>query len=218
MFLMRQEVYLSINGNNINNILSWIERHPIIAGSVICVITTGGGFFWYKFRKRKHIKQTQVEASIGFYARILLQLGNLRVWLEEKNLLEVCEMKNGNIYSLIYNADTLTSEFPSFDAPNEVELNELKELVLQLEKTLVDAESNVYPKNADKKTWYDSQHIVVQFCNFIKQDTRHYSTNKTMYESEENYGEYKHIVKCKEFITAMDYIQSCIEEEMTELI
>ena len=207
MFL--KVVYLCANGhNNIYNIFSCIENHPVTVGVLTAVITS---WFWL----RNFIRQKRAEAFFGFYAQIMLQLKNLYIWLDEKELLDVSDPKNGNVYALMYNATTLIDGSSNFKVPNNVELCELEKLVSKLEDTLMNSDNNVYPKNVgnDKKLWYDSQAVLFSFCNFIKQDSMHHCTNITQYKSGENKDKYKHMVKCEELINAMEDIQSFIEEE-----
>jgi len=185
------------------SILSWVESHPVTVGVGTAVIA--GSLWFYKF-----IKQKQAEALFGFYMRLTFQLKNLRTWLNDKNLLELENSDKGNIYTLIYSNDTKRYVCSGFHAPNDNELEEIKELTQELEKTLIKSYNNVYPKISDKKKWYDQQLVLFKFCKFIKNKSLHGCTSKPQDEDKEP----EHITKCRELINAMDYIQGAIENEL----
>ena len=207
MFLI-SGLCFSLCGNTIKCILSWIEGHPVLLGGFTTV--TFGSFWFHRF-----LKQKRAEAFFGFYARLLLQLKSLDVWLNEESLLNIdCEnVKQGNIYALLYEQETLREICPGFHDLKPNKLNDLKKLASQLRSTLLESENNVYPKKSNKKSWYDSQHILFLFCDFIEQDSLRKTINKPIYDSGNNSGKYKHIVRCHELINAISYIQSSIDNE-----
>jgi len=205
MFL--KAAYLYSNGHNNIHIFSWIEKHPVTVGVLTIVITS---WFWW----RNFLKQKRAEAFLGFYSQIMLQLKNLRLWLDEKNLLNVDTPEAGNVYALMYNDTVLINNSKIKHSPSDQEVTELTVLVSQLEETLLKSENNVYPKSANKnkKLWYDSQAILFSFCDFIKQKSMHHCINVPQYTSGDNKDQYKHIVKCNELRMAMMHIQDYIEK------
>ena len=208
-------VCFSLNGNTIKYALYWIEKHPVLMGVITTImgviITVIIGSFWF----RKFLRQKRAEAFFGFYARLLLQLNSLQVWLNEKELLNTDSnnIKQGNIYALMYNPATLNEVCPGFHDLSTDDLSDLKKLTLQLKNTLLESENNVYPKHSQKKSWYNSQLILFLFCDFIEQDSLRKNISHPKYDSGDNSGNYKHIVKCNELIIAMNSIQSSINSE-----
>lgn len=68
-------------------------------------------------------------------------------------------------------------------------------------------DNNVYPQGSDPKEWYESQHILFDFCEFLENEAYHQRTNKELGDGE---SEPKHIIKCRLLINAMDNIQNSI--------
>lgn len=202
------EACFMLFGNTVQHIFTWIEGHPVLIGIATTVFLGSFGF-------RKFIKQKRAEAFFGFYARLLLQLKSLQSWLDEKELLNTDEDKSllGNIYALMYNPAALDEACPGFRDLNESELNDLKGLVLQLRKTLIESENNVYPKHSSKELWYESQQVLYLFCDFIEQDGLRKKESKYKYDKGINEGKFKHMVKCDELKTAIHTIQSFISKE-----
>ena len=203
MFLVTMAVSQSI-WNTIDCIFSWIEDHSVMV-EVITAITVGS--LWF----HKFLMQKRAEAFFGFYARLMLLLKSLRTQLDDKNLLEINDPKNGNIYTLIYDVGTQKKECAGFHVPSDEELEVLKELASELRKTLSESDNNVYPKTSDKTKWYNSQQVLFEFCEFIERDNLHGNTNIANIPSENN--EYKHTMKCQKLVAAMNYIQASIENE-----
>ena len=201
MFL--DEVSFKSMMNVINCILSWTENHPVTVGVVTAV--TAGSLWFYKF-----ISQKRAEALFGFYARLMFLLQSLRTWLDDQNLLEVGKPEMGNIYALIYNNVQRQKACAGFHAPSDKELEDIKGLALQLEKTFTESNNNVYPKSTDRREWYRQQQVLFNFCEFIKYSSmRGYLSQ----EKDEN-KKHEHIIKCEELIEAMNFILCSIENEL----
>ena len=183
------------------NIFSLIESHPETMGVVIAMLL--GSLWFYKYKRKK-----RADASFGFYPQLLLNLRSLRTFLEERNWLEVVDISKGNIYTLLYHIDTIKVVAPAFSAPDDIALDGIKKITSDLKSTIHGTENNVHPKGSDKKQWYDSQQIIFDFCNFIDQNGARGKI--TMPQNEKN--EYKHIKKCRELISAMEYIEQSIED------
>ena len=63
-------------------------------------------------------------------------------------------------------------------------------------------------KKEIKKKWYESQHIILSFCNFLeKEELKH------IYSDMNRTDKPIHITKCEELVNAMDYIIYAIEHE-----
>jgi len=209
MFLILNNAYYCLIGNNnsICSILSFIETHPVLMGGLI--IVPGGLLWWQKF-----IRQKRAEAFFGFYTQLLLQIKNLRSYLEEKNWLDE---NGGNIYALMYIANVI-NDFSVSQSNEDLELTHLCSLVTELKKTLLESDNNVYPKVSSifyifkkeevddvKKSWYDSQATILSFCNFILNKNEYHKIDSNNYK-------YNHTIKCIKLIEAMDTLQSLIEE------
>jgi len=184
-----------------NSIFSWIESHSVTAGIITTAII--GSLWFYKF-----LRQKRAEAFFGFYARLMLQLKSLRAWLDEKDLLEIDNTVKGNIYALIYDDNTRQTVCNAFHILSDEEFEEVKELALQLKRTLVESENNVYPKASDRTKWYNNQQVLFEFCNFIERGSMRKNTNIPTENSE-----YKHTIKCRKLVDAINYIQASIENE-----
>jgi len=186
-------------------IIHFIEDNPVTLALL-------GTFITSYFCFGNFIKQKRAEAFFGFYTQLLLHIKKMRTWLEEQNFLEIDDFQKGNIYAIIFNKNTLNHEFPGFvNKINPNVLDEIKEIISPLEKIIIESNNNVYPKSAEKKKkiWYDSQAVLLSFCELIKHQSVHYQINELKNKS----GEYRHIAKCKEFIQAMNEIQDLIEKE-----
>jgi len=164
------------------------------------------GTLWF----RKFLKQRRAEAFFGFYSSLMLQIKSIRVWLEEKDMLKV-GTQDGNIYAHMYVPGLEKDESLLFQRLEDKQFDELNELLKDLKELLLKSENNVYPKGFKKKLWYESQHTLLTFCNFIALGSMREDTNIPKYSNGNNSGQYKHIVKCKELIAAMDSIQTSIE-------
>lgn len=161
------------------------------------------GSLWF----RKFIRQKRAEAFFGFYAKLSLCLKSLRTKLEENGQLNVLDAKAGNIYSLIYAKNDIKTICPSYKEPNEKELQLYQKTASTLKEILLNTENNVYPRGSKRQEWYESQHIIFLFCEFLEKEEYWYTTNKE-FDSEDN--EYKHMKKCKMLINAMNCIQGSI--------
>lgn len=197
-------IILQYIGDAIRCILSWIESYSVTVMIITALITSS---LWF----RKYLKQRRAEAFFGFYTQLLLRLKSLREWLEEKKLLEINNIANGNIYALIYVKEKQQEICAGFYEPSNGTFDELKELVSPLKLTLLESENNVYPKGSKRSEWYNCQQTLLGFCEFIEHESRRKNTNIVEVSSENI--EYKHTMKCRELIAAMDKIQASIEKE-----
>ena len=196
MFLECLSSFLHI----IECVLCYIENNSVLVGVITSVIASS---LWL----RKFLRQKRAEAFFGFYAKLSLHLKALQTRLEEKGLLNVSKPEAGNIYSLLYTKDSVKDFCPSFTELSDKDLVPFQTLAKEIKKTLLDTDSNVYPPKADRKQWYESQHILFSFCDFLENSEYHYMTNKRTSEGE---TEDKHIVKCKLLVEALNYIQNSI--------
>lgn len=184
-------------------VLNFIEEYSEIFW---IIITVAGGSLWLN----KFLKQKRAEAFFGFYTQLSMQLKDLRTRLEEKGRLETSDPQKGNIYSLIYEekyAEKVSTSYPKID---ERELNAYLIAAAAIEKTLLDTDSNVYPKSAKQREWYNSLHIVFSFCEFLIHKEYQHTTNESNNGSTD---EAKHITKCKLLVSAIDYILNSIKRE-----
>jgi len=185
-------------------IFSWLEDHSGIIGIITAIIA---GSLWF----RKYLMQKRIEAFFGFYARLLLQLKGLKSLLDAYGLLQNRRPRYGNIYILLYSGDIPIIKFNAFPMPSENLLEDLKRLASQLKNTLIESENNVYPKISEKVRWYDSQHTLFEFCEFLEFESMRGITNIL-----KKGGEYKHVIKCRNLINAMNYIEESIEKEISD--
>lgn len=194
-------VYCHPPQNIIECILSFIENHPVSVGVLTSVLASS---LWL----RKFLKQKRAEAFFGFYSKLSLRLKTLQVMLEENGQLDIS--KSGNIYSLIYLENCIDEICPGYKLPDEPELELYKIAAKELKDILLNTENNVYPPGSKRKKWYDSQHILFLFCEFLENEAYWHSTNKYYEEKGDGSREPKHIIKCKLLIEAMNYIQDSI--------
>ncbi len=194
-------VYIYASLHIIECVLSFIENNSVLVGVITSVIVSS---LWL----RKFIRQKRAEAFFGFYARLSLCLKALQTNLEDKELLNVSDSKKGNIYSLIYIDDYIKDVCPSFTVLTEDELKVYKNFAIEIEEILLNTDNNVYPKKANTKKWYESQHILFSFCEFLKNKEYHHTTNIAVSEGS---TEPKHIEKCKALVEAINFIQVSID-------
>lgn len=193
-------VYCNTQQNLIEFILLFVEEHSVLVGIITSVITST---LWL----RKFLKQKRAEAFFGFYAKLSIRLKALQSTLEENGQLNISEPRVGNIYSLIYIKDFVKTACPSYTPPTDKELKLYKTASKELKDILLNTENNVYPPKSKRKKWYESQHILFSFCEFLENDAYQHTTNE-QYARGEN--EPKHITKCRALIDAIDYIQDSI--------
>ena len=186
-------------GNALLDVLSWVEGHSVIVGLITAAVVSS---LWF----RSFLRQRRAEAFFGFYARLMLQLSRLDTWLQAKGMLNVDHPENGNIYSYMYVADTRTKVCEAFHPLDDIEMKELCDFTSDLREILLQSENNVYPKRIKKQLWYDSQQVLVAFCDFVELDSMRGKTNEPLSDSKEC----KHVVKCRELITAIESIRSLI--------
>lgn len=183
-------------------VLSFIEDHSVLVGVLTSLLASS---LWL----RKFLRQKRAEAFFGFYSKFSLRLKALQDILEENGQLNVTKPENGNIYSLIYLKDYINKICPGYKEPDKDELSLYKTAAKELKAILLNTENNVYPPGAKRKEWYDSEHIIFSFCEFLENEACRNSTNIAFEEGTEE-KEPKHIVKCKLLIKAMENIQSSI--------
>lgn len=193
-------VCISKDKHIIECILCFIEENPVSVGIVTSMIV---GSLWF----RKYIRQKRAEAFFGFYAKLSLCLKSLRTKLEENGQLNISDVKAGNIYSLIYVEDDIKNICPSYKKPNEKEIQLYQAAAKEIKGILLNTENNVYPHGSKRDEWYESQHIIFLFCEFLESAEYWHTTNK---EFDSGDKEYKHIRRCKLLIDAMDCIQESI--------
>lgn len=194
-------IYCSSKQSIIQFVLRFIEEHSGLVGIITSVIVSS---LWLT----KFIKQKRAEAFFGFYAKLSLRLKALQILLQEKDQLNISNAEAGNIFSLIYLKDYILDACPGYKIPTDEELELYKVAAKELKDILLNTENNVYPPGAKRKKWYESQHILFSFCEFLGNNAYQHTTNE---EFINNQNEYKHIVKCTLLVNAINYIQKSIE-------
>jgi len=153
----------------------------------------------------------RVEASFGLYTQLLINIKNLQLWLDERELLEINDPNKGNIYTLIYESRTQKKVCSAFKKPSDEQLEGIKNLASQLKKTINESKYNVYPKVSEKERWYNSQILLLEFCEFLEDENKRENTNIAKISGENS--EYKHIVMCRNLVNAMNYIKESIKKD-----
>lgn len=148
------------------NFLDYIENHAVFIGIITAVLSSC-------FFVRKYIKEKRAEAFFDFYTILWLRLKNLKEYLNEYKQLDFSNNK-GNIFSLLYIEDKILVFCPGYKELNRDEQCVVVESAIELKKCILESNCNVYPKRAIKKKWYESQHIILSFCNFLeKEELKH---------------------------------------------
>ena len=186
--------------NIIEHILLFIENHSVLVGVVVSLLTST---FWL----RKFLRQKRAEAFFGFYSKLSLRIKSLQKRLEEAGQLNTSSYENGNIYSLIYVKSYIREICPGYRIPEDDDLKPLQAAATELKNILLDSNNNVYPRGSNRQRWYESQHIIFLFCEFLENSAFWHITNKS--QTNEN-GDPRHIELCKSLVSAMNYIQSSI--------
>ncbi len=186
----------------IEHILCFIEENSELMKIITSLIA---GSFWF----RKFINQKRAEAFFGFYAKLSLHLKALQTRLEENGQLNVSDHKAGNIYSLIYINDYIKTACPSYKSLDSQELSLYKKKAGELKNLLLNTEINVYPQGTKRKEWYKNQQILFEFCEFLENEEYQHITDE---DFDENENEYRHIVKCKALVSAINGIQESINK------
>lgn len=186
----------------IEYILSFIENHSVLVGIITAVIT---GSLWF----RKFLKQKRAEAFFGFYNRLSLRLKTLYSLLNDKDQLNIVNDQKGNIFSLLYTESFISKACPAYNMPDDEELSVYRAAAKELKKILLETNHNVFPKGACQEKWYDCQYTIFSFCEFLEHEKFRHNTNNS---GRSNTGEPKHIVKCRELVEAINYIQKAIEQ------
>ncbi len=194
-------VYCAPPQNIIEYIFQIIEDNSVLVGVLTSVIA---GSLWL----RKFLRQKRAEAFFGFYAKLSLRLKVLQTTLNENGQLNILNPDAGNIYSLAYLDECYSKVCKSYKEPGEKERKLYVDAAKELKKILLETDHNVYPLGSNKKKWYESQYVLFSFCEFLEHIESIIKTNKT--ETED--GKLKHIVKCKEVVDAINYIQESIEK------
>jgi hypothetical protein len=208
MFLTETEItfYQSV-GDIVNCVFSWLENHSGIIGIIVIIIT--GSLWSYKF-----LMQKRTEAFFGFYTRLYFQLKSLKSLLDDHDLLEIKSSDIGNIYSLLYIDSIRHEACEYFNKPSSKLFNDIKRLASQIKNTLTESESNVYPNASERKKWYDSQYVLFEFCEFLENDSKREITSKAKVAGENS--KFKHTVKCRKLINAINYIKKSINDVITD--
>lgn len=191
----------ALHQNKVECIFQFIENHSVLVSIITSVIVSS---LWL----RKFIKQKRAEAFFGFYAKLSLRLKALETMLRERGQLNISDIEAGNIFSLIYLENFILTVCPSYKEPDGKELELYQTAATELKDILLKTENNVYPPGSKRKEWYESQHILFSFCEFLENEAYWHVTNEKFANNED---EAKHIIKCKLLIKAMDYIQKSIE-------
>ena len=152
--------------------------------------------------------QKRAEAFFGFYAKLSLRLKSLQARLTENGQLNITDKEAGNIYSLIYLENYIKTACPGYKQPEKGELEAYAAAAVELKKLILETDNNVYPPRAKRKKWYESQHIIFSFCEFLEKEEYRHTTNQEYANGED---EPKHMVKCKVLVEAMNYIQESID-------
>lgn len=194
-------VYYTPPQNIIEYIFQIIEDNSVLVGVLTSVIA---GSLWL----RKFLRQKRAEAFFGFYAKLSLRLKVLQTTLNENGQLNILNPDAGNIYSLTYFDECYSKACKSYKEPGEKERKLYVDAAKELKKILLETDHNVYPLGSNKKKWYESQYVLFSFCEFLEHIDSIIKSNKT--ETED--GKLKHIVKCKELVEAINYIQESIEK------
>ena len=181
-------------------VLDYIEDNSVLVGVITSVIVSS---LWL----RKFLRQKRAEAFFGFYAKLSLYLRSLQARLDERSLLNTEISEAGNIYSLIYTKETIADFCPSFHMPSDEDLKYFTNIAEEIQQTLLNTESNVYPPKSDRKKWYESQHTLFSFCDFLKRsECQHITNTRTAKGKTED----THIEKCKLLVDAINYILDSI--------
>lgn len=189
----------------VKSIFSFIEDYPVTVGIIISAIV---GSLWF----RTFLMQKRAEASFGFYTVLTLRLKCLYTLLKEHDLLNASDSEKGNIYSLIYSEDCLKKFCPAFNEPSEEAIESIHRLSTEIKEILLNADCNIYPYRTNKEQWYQSQYMLLSFCDFmdcIKNKERYCKVNTRRSDGE---FEDKHIVKCKHLVESIDYLQEAIHK------
>lgn len=197
MFLTRFKLFMQI----IARVLQFIEDHPVLIGTITSMTV---GSLWL----RRLLQQKRAEAFLGFYAKLSLQLRNLKARLEENGHLNVSDADAGNIYSLIYTDECINTICPRFSTPNAEQLKFYREAAIRVEDILLETEHNVYPLHSDRKKWYECQYIVLSFCEYLENIDAF--KNKVNLPPSNNEVAPKHVLRCKLVVNAIDYILESI--------
>jgi hypothetical protein len=182
-------------------ILDFVNNYTNLAGVIISLFTAT---VWFQ----KYIKQKRAEAFFGFYAELSFRIKSFRLLLEERGQLDVSNSQNGNIYALIYKKDKIVEVCPAYSEPNEYMLNIYKEEAKDLKNLLVSTKENVYPKWCKRNEWYDNLQIIFSFCEFLEREI-FYQTNVS---DSEDKKECKHMIKCRELVDALNYIEKAVSK------
>lgn len=204
--------------------LQFIEENTVFVGIITSIIVSS---LWF----RKYIKQKRAEAFFGFYAKLSLCLKSLQTRLIDKGQLNISNPDDGNIYSLIYVKDFIKSACPSYMTPTENDLELYKAYAKELKNILLETDNNVYPLGSKRRKWYESQHVLFSFCEFLENESNQHTTNekfpkkKRSILTEDKYknkcvikciskykAKYKskHMTKCKSLVRAINYILKSI--------
>lgn len=201
-----------------DNVFNFIETHSVLVGIITAIVTSS---LWL----RKYINQKRAEAFFDFYTQLLLKTKYLKCKLTDFSQIDYSENSKGNIYSLLYTDDRIFSICEGYNKPEPAKLKILSDAANNLKECIIKSDCNVYPKNANRKKWYDSQHIVFSFCEFIievntaeKANNNNVKINNGLHNiyntSKDDVNKIPiHKVKCKELVEAMDYIITSIEDE-----
>ena len=183
------------------NFADFLENHS----AVTAILTASlGSLLWF----RNYTKQKRAEAFFDFYTKLMLYAKTLKYQLEDNYQMNCEKSDDGNIYSLIYTDDAMKKVCPRYKRPEPSELNILRAICDNIKNCILTSDNNVYPKKAKRKRWYESQYVLLSFCDFIENDALRDITNNPKADSTPI-----HITKCTQLKEAIDYIIQSIEKE-----
>ena len=177
----------------------YVEEHSVFSGMVITAFV---GSFWLD----RYLYQKRAEAFLGLYSKLSLYLRLLKDMLENNNRLNTENYTDGNIFALMYKEEVIKKQSINQTEILKDELNSYKKVVEEIRKTLLETDNNVSPLGVNRRKWLKSQYVIISFCYFIEDDSKHEYTNK--YDKNNP----KHIANCKEFRTALNFILNSIDK------
>lgn len=193
-------------------VINWFETHPqtvSIIDSVIkviipCLFATGLVRFLFKGAIENRNKRIEAEASL--FPVLRRSIMELKEKLQDYGRLDESSEKT-NIFILLYSHELRRSNFGYFEydpeTKNKYEHDYYKDRCMKIKKLIDESSCNVPAKKASKKDWYDNQHILVDFCDFIIEiENRNENNSAGKLDSLEDS---LHVSKCKELSNTLNY-------------
>lgn len=183
------------------NFADFLENHSAVMAILTALLTS---LLWV----RNYTQQKRAEAFFDFYSKLMLYVKTLKYQLEDNGQLTCDKNDDGNIYSLIYTADIMSKVCPRYKPPESSELDILRTISGNIRNCILTSDNNVYPKKSKRKKWYESQYILLSFCDFIENDALRNVINNPNAKNIPI-----HIKKCIQLNEAINYIIQSIEKE-----